>query len=171
MKYQTIKCNVHSGDMLEQLGKGAFFTTKVNDQTNTMTIGWGGINILWGKLVFVAYVRFSRESYAMVEKSGEFTISVPLEKDMRKELAYCGSKSFRDTDKIKDMNIKLTPGRTIETPIISDCDLHYECKTIYNIPMDKRMVPKDVQFKYYPKDDYHMIYYGEVVDSYITKGE
>lgn len=171
MKYQTIKCNMHSGRMLEQLSKGAFFTTKVKDKVNTMTIGWGGINILWGKLVFVAYVRFSRETYQMIEESNEFTISVPLDKDMKKELAYCGTKSRRDTDKIKDMNLKLTPGRVVETPILSDCELHYECKVIYGIPMEQRMIPKDVKFKYYPKEDYHMIYYGEVVDSYLIEGE
>jgi flavin reductase (DIM6/NTAB) family NADH-FMN oxidoreductase RutF len=171
MKYQEIKHNEMTSEMLEQLRIGAFFTTKVKDKVNTMTIGWGGINIVWNKPLFVAYVRLSRDSYDMVEKSSEFTISVPIKKDMRKELAFCGTKSGRDVDKIKEMNIALTPGRIVETPIISDCELHYECKVIYKLPMEHGLIPKDVKKRYYTNDDYHMIYYGEIVDSYIIKGE
>ena len=103
MDYKTIKYNELTNEMLEQLRKGAFFTTKVGNKVNTMTIAWGGINIVWNKPLFIAYVRFSRDSYKMVEASDEFTISVPLEKDMKKELTYCGSKSGRDVDKIKEI--------------------------------------------------------------------
>jgi len=157
--------------MLEQLRIGAFFTTKVGDKVNTMTIAWGGINIVWNKPLFVAYVRFSRDSHEMVEKSCEFTISVPLKKDMRKALAYCGTKSGRDVNKIKEMNLTLAPGRVVETPVLSDCELHYECKVIYKLPMEHGLIPQDVKERYYRHDDYHMIYYGEIVDSYIIKGE
>ena len=107
----------------------------------------------------------------MVEKSDEFTISVPLENDMRKALAFCGSKSGRDVDKVKEMNLGLSKGRVLETPVISDCELHYECKVIYKIPMEQGLVPKDVKARYYNNDDYHMIYYGEIVDSYLIKGD
>lgn len=171
MNYQAIKYNEMTAQMLEQLRIGAFFTTKVKDKVNTMTIAWGGINIVWNKPLFVAYVRFSRDSHNMVEKSGEFTISVPLKKKMKKALTYCGSKSGRDVDKIKEMKLTLTPGRVVETPILSDCELHYECKVIYKLPMEHGLIPKDVKERYYRNDDYHMIYYGEIVDSYIIKGE
>lgn len=171
MEYQTINYNQMSEKMLEQLRKGAFFTTKVGEKVNTMTIAWGGINIVWNKPLFVAYVRFSRDSYEMVEKSCEFTISVPLEKNLSKELTYCGSKSGRDVDKIKECKLSLTPGRVLETPVLSDCELHYECKVIYKLPMEHGLIPKEVKQRYYRNEDYHMIFYGEIVDSYIIKGE
>ena len=41
MTYQNIPYNELSKEMLDQLKKGAFMTTKVNDIVNTMTIGWG----------------------------------------------------------------------------------------------------------------------------------
>lgn len=171
MNYQTIKYNEMTTEMLEQLRIGAFFTTKVNNKVNTMTIAWGGINIVWNKPLFVAYVRFSRDSYGMVEESNEFTISVPLDKDMRKELSFCGTKSGRDVDKIKEMNMKTSPGRVLETPVLTDCELHYECKVIYKLPMEHGLIPKDIKNRYYKNDEYHMIYYGEIVDSYIIKGD
>lgn len=171
MKYKDIKYNELSTPMLEQLKKGAFMTTKVGDKVNTMTIGWGGINVVWYKEVFVAYVRYTRDTYEMVESGSEFTISVPLEKDLKKELAYCGTKSGRDTNKIKDCNLTLADGRKVEVPVITDCELHYECKVIYKQAMEPGMIPEEVKKRFYGNNNYHVIYYGEIVDSYVIKGD
>ena len=169
MKYEDLKYNELSKEMLDQVRKGAFMTTKVDDKVNTMTIGWGGIGIVWYKEVFIAYVRYSRDTYDMVENGQEFTISVPLDKDMKSELSYCGTKSGRDTDKIKDCNLTLVPGRKIDTPVIGDCELHYECKVIYKQAMEPGMIPEDVKERFYRNNNYHVIYYGEIVDSYLIK--
>ena len=169
MEYKTIDYNEYADKMLPEVRKGAFLTTKVGNKVNTMTIGWGGIDIVWNKPLFVVYVRFIRDTYEMLEKSNEFTVSVPLEKDMKKELTYCGTKSGRDVDKIKECNLSLAPGRVVNTPVLSDCELHYECKVIYKLPMDPELIPEDVKDRYYRNENYHMIYYGEIVDSYIIK--
>lgn len=171
MEYKTIDYNEYADKMLPALRNGAFITTKVKEKVNTMTIAWGGINIVWNKPLFVAYVRFTRDTFEMLENSCEFTVSVPLENDMSKELNYCGSKSGRDVDKIKECNLSLAPGRVVDTPVLSGCELHYECKVIYKLPMDAGLVPQEVKDRYYRNEDYHMIYYGEIVDSYIIKGE
>lgn len=166
-----IKYNELSEEMFSQLEKGAFLTTKQGKNVNTMTIAWGGINVLWGKRVFVAYVRFSRETYNMIMNPDEFTISVPINKDMRKELLYCGTKSFRDVNKIDECNLTLIDGNKVKTPIIGECDLHYECNIIYRQTMEAAIVPEDVLKKYYSNNDFHVIFYGEIVDSYILESE
>ena len=171
MKYQDIKVFDHATSMFEQLFKGAFLTTKKGEKVNTMTIAWGGINIVWGRPLFVVYVRYTRDTYDMLEGNDEFTVSVPLAQDRKKELAYCGTKSGRDTDKILDCNFTLLPGKTINTPVLAECDLHYECKIIYRQAMEPGAVSQDVKDRYYSTHNYHMIYYGEIVDSYQTKGE
>ena len=171
MKYEDIRYNEYSSEMLEQLEKGAFITSKVGDKVNTMTIAWGGINFVWHKPVFVAYVRYSRDTYEMLKQSEDFTINVPLSKDLKKELAFCGSKSGRDYNKIKECNLSLLPGRKVNTPIIADCDLHYECKIIYRQAMEPNSVEKDILNKYYSNNDFHVIFYGEIVDSYLLKGD
>lgn len=171
MEYNDIGYNELSKEMLNQLKKGAFLTTKVDGKVNTMTIGWGGINVVWYKEVFVAYVRYSRDTYNMLERANEFTISVPLNVDMKKELSFCGTKSGRDYDKVKECNLSIAPSKSINTPILSDCELHYECKVIYKQAMEPSNINKDIKKRYYMGNDYHVVYYGEIIESYLTKGE
>jgi flavin reductase (DIM6/NTAB) family NADH-FMN oxidoreductase RutF len=171
MKYIDLNFNEYAEPMLQQLKKGAFMTTKVGNDVNTMTIAWGGINIVWNKNIFVAYVRYSRETYNFLNQVNEFTISVPLNRDLKKELMYCGTKSYRETDKINDCKLKLKDSRTIDTPIIQNCELHYECKVIYKQAMEPSSIPKDVLKKHYANNDFHVIFYGEITDSYILESE
>lgn len=161
----------HATPMFEQLMKGAFLTTKKGDKVNTMTIAWGGINVVWGKPLYVVYVRYSRDTYDMLEGNDAFTVSVPIENDLRKELGYCGTKSGRDTNKIQDCNFTLLPGRKVNVPVLGECDLHYECKVIYRQAMEPNAVPQDVKDRYYSTHNYHVIYYGEIIDTYRTGGE
>ena len=119
----------------------------------------------------MAYVRYTRDTYEMLENGSEFTISVPLENDLKKELAYCGTVSGRDEDKIKACHFTLLDPRIINTPVIGECELHYECKVIYKQAMEPGMVPIDVKQRFYSNHNYHVIYYGEIVDSYLIKGE
>lgn len=171
MEYIDIKYNELSKEMFNQLEKGAFLTTKVNDKLNTMTIAWGGISYVWNKPVFITYVRYTRDTYKMIENGQEYTISVPLSKPMKKELTFCGTKSGRNYDKIKECNLALIPGRSLSTPILEDCDLHYECKVIYKQAMEPGLVPIEIKDRFYKDDNFHMIYYGEIIDSYLIKGD
>ena len=171
MEYKDIKFNEYADKLLEQLQKGIFMTTKKDDKVNTMTIAWGGINFVWNKPMFVAYVRYTRDTYQMVENTNEFTINIPLKKDLRKELGFCGSKSGRDYDKIKECNFNLHDSRVINTPILSDCEMHYECKVIYKQAMEPGNILNEVKERFYSNNNFHVVYYGEIVDSYIIKGE
>ena len=171
MAYENIKFNEHAEKMLDQLHKGVFITTKKGKKVNTMTISWGSIGFIWNKPVFIAYVRYTRDTHQMIESSDEFTISIPLNKDLEKELRFCGSKSGRDYDKIKECNLKLMDSRVISTPILADCEMHYECKVIYKQAMEPGNILESVKDRYYKKNNYHVVYYGEIVDSYLIKGE
>jgi len=170
MRYVDLASGSLTDQALKQLEIGAFLTTKKEDKINTMTIAWGGINIVWGKALFVIYVRYSRETYNMLEKNDEFTVSIPLTKDLKKELSYCGTKSARDVDKIEACNLTLLPGRTTHTPIIAECDIHYECKLLYRQAMEPNAIPDEIKKRYYSTNDFHVIYYGEITDMYQTKG-
>jgi flavin reductase (DIM6/NTAB) family NADH-FMN oxidoreductase RutF len=169
MNYKTISFNDLSKEVLEQLQKGAFLTTKVGDKVNTMTIAWGGINVVWYRSVFVVYVRYTRDTYSMLEQGDAFTISVPLSKNLKEELAFCGTKSGRDYDKIKECNLGLLESRKIDVPVLADCDVHYECKVVYKQAMEPGMIPQEVKDRFYKGNDYHVIYYGEILDAYVTK--
>lgn len=169
--YKDIKYNEQLSQMYHQLDRGAFLTTKNDDKVNTMSIAWGGVNLIWGKEIFIAYVRYTRDTYTMLTNTEEFTISVPVNKNMKKEIRFCGTKSGRDYDKIAECGLTLSPGRVVDTPVIQECDLHYECKIIYRQIQEPNSIPKEVLKKYYKNNDFHVIFYGEIVDSYIIESE
>ena len=171
MKYIDISYREKSDQILAALEKGIFMTTKVKDKVNTMTIAWGGVSFVWNKPIFVAYVRYSRDTYEMLKNTEEFTVNIPITKDLRKELGFCGTKSGRDYDKIKECNLTLHEGRTLHTPVIADCEMHYECKVIYQQSMEPNNLDPDILKRYYANNDFHVIFYGEIKDSYIIQGE
>lgn len=163
---KEIPYNQLAADALEVLSKGAFLTTTHNGKVNTMTIAWGSIGFMWGKPVFMAMVRPSRFSYELLEASQEFSISIPF-KNQQAALAICGSKSGRDIDKITEAGLETVPGQKISTPIIAQCQLHYECKVVYTQPMAAEHLTPAANEQWYPGNaNYHTLYFGEIVASY-----
>lgn len=158
-----------AGLVLEKMNPGIFLTTKYKDQLNTMIIGWGGVQVIWGRPIFIVLVRDSRETYHLLENSMEFTISVPSKADLRKEIGICGTQSGRDINKFEVCHFDPVPGRKIETPVIKQASLHYECKVIYKQTLDQNVVPQNVIDRYYSSEKNkanHTVYYGEIVDCY-----
>lgn len=167
MVIERINFNEYSTGALEQLKKGAFLTVKDGEKVNTMTIGWGSIGYIWNMPIFMVMVRYSRHTYKLLEKTNEFTVSIPLSNNLKKELAYCGTKSGRDVDKFKECNITMVDGQTISTPIIGECELHYECKVVYQQAMEPATLDEDIKNSKYKDNDYHVLYYGKIEDTYL----
>jgi flavin reductase (DIM6/NTAB) family NADH-FMN oxidoreductase RutF len=165
---KEVTYNQYADKITEILSKGAFLTTKVGDTVNTMTIAWGSIGFMWGKPVFMAMVRPSRFTYERLEQSGEFTVSIPF-KDMSTALGICGAKSGRDTDKFALANLTTVPGTKIDTPVIADCGLHYECKIVYKQAMVSDLLATDLQDKWYGTGNYHTLFFGEILATYIDE--
>lgn len=147
--------------------QGAFLTVRSGDITNTMTISWGNIGFEWNKPIFTVLVRESRYTYELIENSSEFTVSIPLSSELKSALAYCGSKSGRNVDKFKECNLTLAPGKSVSTPIIADCELHYECKIAYKQEINPELLTKEIKKSSYRTGDYHTLYYGEIVNCYL----
>ncbi|WP_003544854.1 flavin reductase family protein [Desulfotomaculum nigrificans] len=161
-----VKYNEYAKELLEQLPKGAFLTVKAGDKLNTMTIGWGAPAFIWQKPIFLVLVRYSRYTYQLLEQAREFTVSIPINKDMKKALAFCGTKSGREVDKFKEANLTAEPAKVVNTPIIGECDLHYECKVVYQQAMEPAILADHIKTSAYPKGDYHVMYFGEIVACY-----
>lgn len=161
-----------AGQICEAMKKGILLTTKAGEQINTMTIGWGHIGIEWGKPIFVAYVRESRYTKEMLEKNGEFTVNVPNGTVDSKAIGFCGSKSGRDIDKIKELCLTPEEPMSVSVPGIKEFPLTLECKVIYKQKQDLSAIPEDLIQRYYPADeagfrDYHIAYYGEILNAYL----
>lgn len=169
----------YANEILKAVKKGALLTTKVGDKINSMTIAWGSLGIEWNKPVFIAFVRENRFTKTQLEEHGEFTINIPYGEFDKNILGFCGSKSGRDTDKIKDLNLTLETPNLILVPGIKELPLTLECRVIYKQKQDKNQITEENKNRFYPQDvdssfpggnkDYHIAYYGEIVDAYIIE--
>lgn len=158
-----------SNDLLKQLQKGAFLTVKEGNKVNTMTIAWGSIGFIWNKPVFTTLVRYSRYTYELIDKADNFTVSFPVNNNLKKELAFCGTKSGRDYDKVRECNLTLAGSDKVASPVIDGCSLHIECKIVYKHGMEKENLCDEIRGSAYANDDYHVMYFGEIIKAYITE--
>ncbi|MCY6369096.1 flavin reductase family protein [Clostridium ganghwense] len=149
--------------------RGAFLTTKVDDKVNTMTISWGSIGFEWNKPIFTVFVRKSRYTHQFVEKSGKFTVSIPVDDSMKEDLAFCGKKSGRDVNKFEECNLKIEEGKEINVPVVGECGLVYECRVVYKQDMDLNLIDEEIRKVKYSDEDIHTVYYGEIVACYLNK--
>jgi len=165
---KEIAYNEYANEMTALLSKGAFLTTQVDGTINTMTIAWGSIGFMWGKPIFMAMVRPSRFTYERLEKSGEFTVSIPF-RDMSEALSVCGAKSGRTVDKFAAAGLITAPGKKIATPVIADCGLHYECRIVYKQAMAPELLATPLQERWYADGNYHTLYFGEILTTYVDE--
>ena len=159
----------YANDILQAVGKGVLMTTKADGQVDTMTIGWGTMGIQWGKPIFIADVRESRYTKALVDKNPEFTINVPYGEYDKGILGFCGTKSGRDTDKIKELDLHLEEGETVAVPAIRELPLTLECKVIYKQEQVKEAIAPENLARYYAEGDFHTAYYGQITAAYIVE--
>lgn len=157
--------NEEAAKALAALSKGAFLTAGDETRSNTMTIGWGSIGFIWRKPVFTVLVRPSRYTHEFIEKSGEFTVSLPFGV-LQEALNICGSRSGRDGDKVAAAGLTLKAGKKVATPVIAGCGLYYECKVIGKHQLTPELLTDAVNKDCYAAGDHHTVYYGEIVATY-----
>lgn len=132
---------------------------------NVMTIGWALLGIVWGKPILTVLVRPSRFTYGLMDAAGDFTVNVPSP-EMDDIVQYCGSVSGRDHDKFAERHLTAAPARQVRSPIIAECLLHYECKVVHKNNVNPETLTPGILANYYPRDDFHRVFFGEVVGVY-----
>ena len=110
----------YAGSIAKALDPGVLLTTRAKGRTNTMTIGWGWIGWCWKRPVFAVVVRPQRFTHDILERTGEFTVSVPTLLPLKKELAYAGSRSGRDENKFVGHGLTALPGQKVDAPIVGE---------------------------------------------------
>jgi len=147
--------------------KGAFLVVKseINDLVNVMTIGWISMGFIWGKPIMTVMVRKSRFTYQLIEKATSFTVSIPKQ-GLKEALIFCGTKSGRDFDKLKECSLSIAPAKKITTPIINIPGEHYECKIVCKSEMLSECLCDEYREKQYKDNDFHTFYFGEITEHY-----
>ena len=130
-----------------------------------MTFSWGTIGHIWGRPIFSILVRPSRNSFGLLEATGDFTVNV-LPKEMAPALDFWGKHSGRDTDKWAGSALRPARSRKVASPIVEQGILHFECKVIHKHDLSPEAVAPEITTAYYSSDDYHRVYHGEIVACY-----
>ncbi len=140
------------------------------EKFNSMVIGWGHLGVVWGIDTYCVYVRQSRYTKAQLDKTGEFTLSVPLNGADPEITRICGTLSGRDIDKAD--YVTLVEPESNHTPGIKEYPLTIECEILYAQDQDLSRIPESVVGRHYSgEDDFHTMYIGKIVDAYIITDE
>ncbi len=139
---------------------------------NTMTAAWGGFGVLWSKPTAFIAIKDTRYTYQFLKDKHAYTLSF-FDAKYRSALNICGTKSGRDTDKIKEA--KLTP---ITTPngmmTFKEARMVIECEDMYETVLDPaaiRPAYKDSIVKAYYANDKgkHTLFLSEIKHIWIKK--
>ena len=135
---------------------------------NTMTASWGGLGHLWNKNVAFIFVRPQRYTFEFLERENLFTLSF-FNEQFREALQICGKKSGRDSEKVSEAGLSpiATPSGSIA---FDESHLVLECRKLYTefLKADA-FVEKELIGKVYPESDFHKMYVGEIIASYLKK--
>ena len=168
---------VNAFDCAERISKmlpqGILLNTS-GEKFNSMVIGWGHLGVIWNLPTFTAYVRQSRYTKPQLDKTREFTISVPLEGKLNPDVfQICGVQSGRDVDKEKAAHLTLVDAEKIHTPGILEYPLTLECKVLYQQDQSLEEIPEEIRRRFYANGgdagDFHTAYIGEIVSAYIIR--
>lgn len=134
---------------------------KDKNNVNPMTIGWGGLGILWRKPCCTVYIHKTRYSKELFDNQNVFSVSFFDLNKYQKELNQFGSLSGRDTDKTKSSGFTLKYYQDI--PYYEEADVVIFCKKMGQTDFDINQVNETSIKKWYEKDGVHTIYFGEII--------
>ena len=138
-------------------------TAEKEGKFNTMTASWGGLGVIWGAPAATCYIRPQRYTKEFVDREEYFTLTF-FGEEWRKALSLCGSKSGRDTDKVKECGITVKTA-ACGAPYFEEAELVLVCRKRFAQDMDPANIPQDIKEKWYPNQDYHTMYIGEIVEA------
>jgi flavin reductase (DIM6/NTAB) family NADH-FMN oxidoreductase RutF len=154
------------GRLCEALeGAGAFLVAEDKiGRVNVMTIGWAQVGVTWGLPIMTVMVRPSRHTHSVLENAANFSVCVPRLGELKKELAYCGTKSGRDYDKVRVCGLKLKEGAAPRLKYLDDCELVYQCELYGKNRLVREALAPGALGKYYPEMDApHTLYFGKIL--------
>lgn len=103
------------------------------EKDNVFTVAWIGTVCTKPPMLSIS-IRPERLSYEYIKETMEFTVNLPS-KDMVKQVDYCGVRSGRVVDKIKEMGFTMIEGEKVSSPYINECPVTIECQVKQIIPL------------------------------------
>lgn len=117
---------------------------------NVFTVAWVGTVCTKPPMLSIS-IRPERLSYEYIKETMEFTVNLPSQ-DLVKKVDFCGVRSGRNIDKIKEMGFTMREGEKVSSPYINDCPVSIECQVKQIIPLGT-----------------HDVFIAEVVSSHVNE--
>lgn len=171
--YDRIEASELPDNVIHLIGKEWMLVTAgKKDSYNTMTASWGGMGYIWERPSSFIFIRNTRYTYQFLQKEEEFTLSFFSEQH-RGALRICGTKSGRDTDKVKEAG--LTP---METPSglmsFEEARMIIECKKMFVQELDYANLTTpyftNIMKESYEKEpSQHQLFISEITNIWLKK--
>lgn len=138
---------------------------------NTMTCSWGHTGSIWGTgggmATAICYVRPQRYTKQFMDAEELYTLTF-FPEGFKKALAYLGSHSGREEDKVAKVGL---------TPVFGDGFTYFEeaklvlvCRKLYQAPIkEEYFIVKSIVDQHYPDKDFHDMYIGQIVKVLIAE--
>lgn len=132
---------------------------------NTMTASWGMAGEIWGRPAALVVIRPQRYTREFADREERMTLSF-FAPEYRKALAYCGSHSGRDEDKIARAGLTVAYTDD-EVPALAEARLVLQCRKLYvGRIRPEEFVDRRCDEEWYPGHDYHKTYIVEIERAY-----
>ncbi|MBK5113875.1 MAG: flavin reductase family protein [Candidatus Heimdallarchaeota archaeon] len=135
-------------------------TSGSKDSYNMMTASWGGLGILWYKPVCFIFIRPSRYTFQFLEKNNHFSIGF-FTSDYKDILNLCGSKSGREINKMKEVD--LTPIEDQNAVYFEESRMVLICKKLYMHDITNKNFLSAIREDIYKDNDFHRMYICEIL--------
>jgi flavin reductase (DIM6/NTAB) family NADH-FMN oxidoreductase RutF len=149
------------------MNRWLLLTSGTIEDCNMMTVAWGSIGCMWSRPFAQIVVRPQRHTRGYVDRSDSFTLCA-FPRTYRKDLETLGTLSGKDGDKLGKTGLSLKESAEVAAPSYNEADLVLECRKIYQQDMDPAGFLDGAIRKNYPDDDYHRIYFGEILAVFVN---
>ncbi len=122
----------------------AVISVGTGEDANLITLAYVG-KVCFDPPIIAISIQPKRYSFHLIEKYGEFVINYPTIEQLR-ESDYCGTRSGREVNKWKKLNLTKQDASVIQVPMIKEFPWNMECKVIKRIELGS-----------------HICYFGKVV--------
>lgn len=148
--------------------EGIAIVAEADGKVNATASHNGGVGHIWGKNVIYAFLRNTRYTKELLDKSEFFSACCfdMTDKNNVQLMKVLDQLSGRNEDKLKLCHVDVA--HALNTPYIDDANFIIICRKIAAVPMTENTVLDNAILKKHYRekhlDDFHTMYIGEILD-------
>ena len=161
MEWQTRPMGVLAKDKM-------LLTAESGGRFNSMTVGWGGFGVMWGRAVAYYAIRPTRYTFSLAEEGSAISLAA-FPAAFSGALAYLGTHSGRDGEKYTAAGV--TPIRMPHGGIgFSEARLVLTGRRIFSHPIKpENFTDGEIATRWYRDEPYHTLYIAEVEHIFVAE--